>query len=51
MFFEHRKQKNEKENTRRGGRRQMIFCFKVFEKMFLDLSSFKPHIFFIFNPF
>jgi hypothetical protein len=29
----------------------MIFCFKVFEEMFLDPSSFKPHIFFIFNPF
>jgi hypothetical protein len=51
MFFEHRKQKNEEENTRRGGRKQMIFCFKVFEEMFLDPSSFKPHIFFIFNPF
>ncbi len=51
MFFEHWKRKNEEENTRRGGRRQKIFCFKVFEEIFLDLSNFEPHIFFIFNPF
>jgi hypothetical protein len=36
MFFEHRKQRSEEENTRRGGRKQVIFCFKVFEEMFLD---------------
>jgi hypothetical protein len=45
MFFEHRKQKNEEENTRKGGRRQMIFCFKVFEEMFLDPSNSDPKSF------
>jgi hypothetical protein len=29
----------------------VIFCFNVFEEIFLTLFIFKPHNFFIFSPF
>jgi hypothetical protein len=49
--YEHQKQKSKKENMKRRKRTFVIFCFKVFEEKTLSLFIFKPHIFFIFNPF
>jgi hypothetical protein len=50
-FFELQMQKKRKENSLISTFETMIFCLKCFEKKTLNLSSLKPHIFFILGPF
>jgi hypothetical protein len=51
IFFKHQNQRNKGKNMKRKKRTFVIFCFNCFEEKTLTFFIFKPHIYFILNPF